>query len=401
MRVRSCETFWLLKNGLLHTYPSLRTNVTCDILVVGGGITGALMAWQFASEGYDTILIDRGDVSLGSTSATTALLQYEIDEPMYALTGSVGAQVAEDCYLGGIEAIRSLDELIAQRGIQCEFELRASLYVAHNRRERSNLQKEIECRQSAGIEVEWVSEADLMSSYGVRGYGAIRSKVAASLDGYCLAHALLEDASVHFKLRIFDHTEIEGIAYHDNGNDIHIKGGWNIHCRKLIFATGYETLSFLKDKVADLISTYACVSEPMNNIPVPLRENLFWTTNDPYLYLRTTADNRILVGGCDVPFRNAKRRDALIEKKEAELVSQLKYLIPSLDIIPDFTWAGTFGVTKDALPYIGPHADYPNSYFVLGFGGNGITFSVMAMKILSDAVGGRSNRFIDYFRFGR
>lgn len=401
MRVRSAETYWLLKNGLIHTYPSLRDHVACDILVVGGGITGSLMAWQFASEGYDTVLIDRGDVSLGSTSATTALLQYEIDSPLYQLSLDVGEQVARDCYRAGVEAISKLDVLVRERRVKCDFQKRSSVYVAHNMEQRENLLKELSCREEAGIRVAWIDEGDLRSHYGVKGFGAIRSADAACLDAYCLAHGLLHDASSHFKLRVFDHTEIEGITYQADGNVVRIKGGWNIESRKTIFATGYETLEFLKDKVAELISTYACVSEPLKSVPLPLQQNLFWTTHDPYLYLRSTADNRILVGGADVSFRNAKGRDALIDIKEGALVKQLRELMPDLAIIPDFSWAGTFGVTKDALPYIGPHPDYPNCYFVLGFGGNGITFSVMGMEILADAVAGRQNKFLHYFRFGR
>ncbi|HTF16582.1 MAG TPA: FAD-binding oxidoreductase [Chryseolinea sp.] len=401
MRVRSCETYWLLKNGLINTYPSLHSDVQCDVLVIGGGITGSLMAWQFASEGYDTVLVDRGDVSLGSTSATTALLQYEIDAPLYTLMGDVGEQAAKDCYHGGVEAISKLETLIQSRGIACEFQRRSSMYVAHNRKQKANLWKEFSTREAAGIDVHWVADTELKEAYGVEGFGAIRSTAAACLDGYCLAHGLLHDATTSFRLRIYDHTEIESIAYQSGGNDLRIRGGWNVHTSKIIFATGYETLSFLKDKVADLISTYACISEPLESLPIPLRENIFWTTDDPYLYLRSTADNRILVGGADVSFKSAKRRDALIDKKEVELVKQLKHLMPDLNIVPDFTWAGTFGVTKDALPYIGPHPDYPNSYFVLGFGGNGITFSVMAMKILSDAMAARENKFLQYFRFHR
>lgn len=400
MRVRSSETYWLLKNGLINTYPSLRRNEKCDILIVGGGITGALIAWQLASEGYDTILIDRNDVSLGSTSATTSLLQYEIDTPLYALMKTVGEQVASNCYRGGVEAITNLETLIASRQIACEFERKASIYVAHNKEQEEKLLFELSCRKSAGISVDWVSESQLRQTYGVLGCGAIRSVDAACVDGYCLAHALLADASKYFHLRVFDHTEISGIAYRETGNTIRIKGGWEVDAGSMIIATGYETLSFLDDKVADLISTYACVSEPLD-VPAPLQSNIFWTTHDPYLYVRSTADNRILVGGADVPFKNAQARDALIDRKEEELVEQLTKLVPDLTIVPDFTWAGTFGVTKDALPYIGPHPDYQNTYFVLGFGGNGITFSVMGMKILSDALAGRDNKFLQYFRFGR
>lgn len=400
MRVRSCETYWLLKNGLIRTYPSLQQNLHCDVLVIGGGITGCLMAWQFASEGYDTVLIDRYDVSLGSTSATTALLQYEIDASLHQLTQDVGREIATAAYLGGVHAIERLESIVQERNLRCEFERRASIYVAHSEKQRDLLLRELACREEAGLEVAWLSDKELWADFGVRGYGAIRSSVAACLDGYCLAHGLLQDAEKNYKLGIYDHTEIESITYKEKVNHVRIRGGFEIETSRIIFATGYETSSFLKDKVADLISTYACISEPLE-ISTPLRENLFWTTHDPYLYLRSTPDNRILVGGRDVRFKNALRRDALIDKKEQELIKQLKELIPDLTIIPDFTWAGTFGVTKDALPYIGPHPEYPNSYFVLGFGGNGITFSVMGMQILSDALSGRPNKFLDYFRFGR
>ena len=359
------------------------------------------MAWRLASEGYNTVLIDRRDVSFGSTSATTALLQYEIDTPLYLLQKTVGDEVARDCYREGVLAITELEQLIDKRKIRCDFEQRSSLYVAHDRKQRDNLLKEISCREKAGLDVHWVSDKELMSSYGVSGMGAIRSAAAACVDGYCLAHGLLNDAASNFSLRIYDHTEIESITYSKGGNCIRVRGGWEINTTKMVFATGYETLTLLKDKVADLISTYACISEPLENVPTALRENLFWTTDDPYLYVRSTPDKRVLVGGADIPFKNAMRRDALIDKKEIALMKQLKHLMPHLEIIPDFTWAGTFGVTKDALPYVGPHPDFPNSYFVLGFGGNGITFSVMAMKIISDAMAGRDNPFLEHFRFGR
>ncbi len=72
MNIRSNEPFWLVKNGLLYTYPSLRENITCDILVVGSGITGALMAHPFTERGYQTVVIDKREIANGSSSATTS-----------------------------------------------------------------------------------------------------------------------------------------------------------------------------------------------------------------------------------------------------------------------------------------------------------------------------------------
>ncbi|SEA36257.1 FAD dependent oxidoreductase [Arachidicoccus rhizosphaerae] len=98
MKLKSSEPFWLVKNGLLTTYPSLREDKKVDILIVGGGITGCLIAHQCIVQGYQTILIDKLEVANGSTSATTAMLQYEIDIPLHKLIDQIGEKGATASY---------------------------------------------------------------------------------------------------------------------------------------------------------------------------------------------------------------------------------------------------------------------------------------------------------------
>jgi glycine/D-amino acid oxidase-like deaminating enzyme len=107
------------------------------------------------------------------------------------------------------------------------------------------------------------------------------------------------------------------------------------------------------------------------------------------------------VGGADDSFKNPSRRDARIAQKERSLWKKVVSLMPNLKVIPDHAWAGTFGVTPDSLPYIGRHPNFPNSFFVLGFGGNGITFSVLGMEMITDALAKRPNKFLEYFKFDR
>jgi len=58
-----------------------------------------------------------------------------------------------------------------------------------------------------------------------------------------------------------------------------------------------------------------------------------------------------------------------------------------------YAWSGTFGETKDGLPYIGGvHPRFPHTYFALGYSGNGITFSVVAAEIIRDYFLSRTNR---------
>jgi glycine/D-amino acid oxidase-like deaminating enzyme len=401
MKLRSKETYWLLKNGLLHTYPSLQKDLTCDVLIVGGGITGSLIAYQLSQEGYQTVLIDKRDIAMGSTSATTAMLQYEIDEPLYSLIDKVGENAAVDSYREGILAIEKIELIVKKIRAQCGFNKKRSLYIADSKINLQWLKKEFTCRKKFKLQVSWLTRAQLKKRFGIVGEGAIISKAGASLDAYNLTHALIAYSVKRYRLKVFDHTGADRVE-HDHGNNRVITDNRHIiNCKHIIYASGYETQQMLKKNIVNLNSTYAFVSEPLSKIPAALKDSIFWNTQDPYLYLRSTSDNRILVGGGDEGFKNANRRDRLIDKKETFLLESVKKLIPDIALIPDFAWAGTFGVTKDALPYIGPHPDYPNSYFILGFGGNGITFSVMGMSIISDALAGRSNKFLQYFSLMR
>lgn len=94
MRLRTFESFWLVKNGILYSYPSLQTDMKTEILVIGGGITGALISHSLMEAGYEVMLIDKGDIAMGSSSATTSMLQYEIDVPMHRLSQMIGEEEA-------------------------------------------------------------------------------------------------------------------------------------------------------------------------------------------------------------------------------------------------------------------------------------------------------------------
>ena len=127
---------------------------------------------------------------------------------------------------------------------------------------------------------------------------------------------------------------------------------------------------------------------------------LCWNTADPYLYLRTN-DRRIIIGGRDEEFYNPNQRDALLPKKTKQLIVDFKKLFPDVDFKYEFAWTGTFGATKDGLPYIGKYKPLPNSFFALGFGGNGITFSLIAAKIITDIILGKQNKDAAIFSFSR
>lgn len=128
---------------------------------------------------------------------------------------------------------------------------------------------------------------------------------------------------------------------------------------------------------------------------------MIWETADPYLYLRTTSDNRILMGGLDDDFYQPALRDKRVKTKAKKLRAKFNKLMPSLPFYTDLSWAGTFASTKDGLPFIGSIAKLPHTYFALGFGGNGITFSEIAARLITDKLSGKSNKDLSIFSFDR
>src|SRR5690606_31955051 len=152
-----------------------------------------------------------------------------------------------------------------------------------------------------------------------------------------------------------------------------LKNGHTIEAKKIICCTGFETTKLLKENIADLFYTYATVSEQGIALNKNIENTLIWTTDDPYLYMRPTDDGRFLIGGEDSNFNFQFFQQKTKERKADTLKAKLKELMPDAEFIEDFSWAGTFGSTKDGLPYIGESPEYENTYFVLGFGGNGIT----------------------------
>ena len=401
MDLTSNEPFWLVKNGLVHTYPSLKEDLKTDILIVGGGITGALMAHQCIQDGYKTILIDRREIANGSSAATTSMLQYEIDVPLYKLIELIGKEGAESNYMAGYGSIDELKSIVQKINSDCGFEKKESLLYAAFKKDLPHLEKEFAARKACGLDVKWLSEEEIQKKYHLfNAYGGILSTQGGSIDAFRFTHDLLK-YTINRGLKVYDKTAIDKTKYTPEKVLITTDYGNKIEAKKVIYCTGYESTEMIKDDFVKLLSTYVIIGEPNEKDQQLLHKTLFWNTTEPYLYLRTTEDHRLIVGGEDEQFVNATKRDQLIAEKSKKLKEKVAKIFPDYNFRTDFAWAGTFGETKDGLPYIGTHPNFKNAYFLLGFGGNGITFSVIGKKIISDMLHGKKNPLEKYFRFRR
>ncbi|MBO9592989.1 MAG: FAD-binding oxidoreductase [Niabella sp.] len=400
MRLRTLESFWLIKNGLLYSYPSLQENLSSEIIVIGGGVTGALISHALLHAGYEVTVLDKRDIAQGSTAATTAMLQYEIDVPLYQLANDIGTENAVRCYQAGIRAIRELAALVSREKIDCGFAEKQSLYFAHDEKAAATLLQEYQIRNQYQLGVSWLPAAAIAAQYQLQTFGGILSATAASMDAYRFTHELFHKNRQR-GLRVYDQTEIATIDYQPSGVQLELANGCRVRGKKIVFCSGYEAVAMIPEKTARLFSTYACVSEAGVQLSPELKGLLMWNTEKPYTYMRTTDDNRLLIGGVDSPFNSGAFRERIKERKTKLLMEKLGRFMPETTFIDDFSWAGCFGSTRDGLPYIGAHEKYPHAYFVLGFGGNGITFSIQGMELILKLLRNEADPLLPLYRFGR
>lgn len=399
MELTAGYPFWLIKNGIPFEYPKLLKNVSARVVVIGGGISGALTAYYLTENGVECILIDGRSIGQGSTCASTSLLQYELDTPLHMLMKQVGEMNAIRSYQLCGESIDRLIGIMDRIGFD-GYDLRKSLFFTSHKSQLSFIEKELTARRQAGFEVSLLSKKEIYENYRMKAEYAILSDKGATIDAYALTHALLQH-SMGKGLQVFDRTRIKDIRYNENNVELNTEDGLLVSAEKVVNASGFEIVNFISRDIVDLYCTYAVVSENEQEKEAIWKDHvMIWNTDNPYLYLRLTQDNRIIMGGRDVRFSHKASR-GIYDKKATQLCSDFEELFPGKKLKAEFAWSGTFGKTKDSLPYIGEFAKTRNAYYALGFGGNGITFSVIAAQIITDQIRGKINPDAEIFSFNR
>jgi len=398
MDLKSGYPFWAIKNGLMHPHASLRADLRCDVAVIGGGITGAIIADALADAGFDVAVFEQRDIGWGSSAASTALLQYEIDTHLTDLAREFGEGPARMAYRACEEAIGQLRDLA--RGVRdVDFGMSDSLYFASHLWHKRRLRDEYEARRRAGLDTHWLDRADIARDYGFDAPAALLTHAAARVDPYRLAHRLLQRLKRRGG-RVYGHTRLEPVNAGSRQVVLESGEGARVTARHVIVAAGYETQRWIKQDVARNRSSYACITEPVDL--GALADTLLWESARPYLYLRSTGDSRLLVGGEDDAVDIPGRRDARVEKKADKLMKRVAALFPHLSMKPSFGWAGTFAETSDGLPFFGPHEQWgPRVLFAMAYGGNGIVYSMLGAGLMRARLERRSHPLQALFGFER
>ena len=402
--LRVGRPLWLSGTDHKQRYPLLRSRIETDVAIVGGGMTGALIAYLFAASGISVCLLEAELVARGSTAASSALLLHEPDESLSALRRHYGLARSRRIWQLSRQAVNDLVGLLKRLKIDCDLVEQDAVYYAANRPAADRLRTECSLRSQAGFKNRWLTSAALRRLTALTGHGGIRSTGNAQFNPY---HACLGVLSAAGGLgaAIFERSRVARIDVLRDGVRLRTDSG-SVDARSVLIATGYASKYFrpLAGRFR-MFRTYVLATEPLNRDQrheLGLGQVMVWDADRPYHYVRWTRDHRLLLGGEDSLLRGGQRRSTQFAASTRRLREHFEAQFPTLvDVKTESAWEGLFAMTPDSLPYIGAHQRYPRHLFALGYGGNGMTFGFLAAQMLLEQWRGERSADHDLFAFGR
>ena len=395
--LRTGRSVWEGRHGAKVPHRPLTRNRQTDVVIIGAGITGAMIADALADAGLRVVVVDRRDDPVkGSTVASTALVQYEIDTPLSLLTRKIGKDDAVRAWRRSKLAVENIAARLHELSLPDVIH-RDSLYLAGNALDAEGLEREWAARRAAGLTTRLLTRKALKDRYGIARQAALLSYGNLAIDPRKAALALLSTATRN-GAKVFAPVMVEDVACHARSATVSTGNGKRIDCRYVVFASGYEFPKSVPMRGHKIVSTFAIATIPQKRKLWP-EQCLIWEASDPYLYLRTTPEGRIICGGEDEQFVDEAKRDAMLAGKTRTLRGKLGKMFPDISTKLDFAWTGSFGQSNTGLPTIGPIPGMKHCWAALGYGGNGTTYSRIAAEIITNALTGHPDVDADLYGF--
>ncbi len=165
--LRSGTPVWMAYPRRIASAKRMTRDLKTDVLVVGAGISGALIAYALARDGHKVVVVDRRGPLMGSTPASTALLLFEIDTPLIHLKRKIGVRPAERAWLRSKSALDALYELTRREKIDASMSLRSSVYLAGTILDARGLASEVRARERIGLPSQYLDRHALRERFGL------------------------------------------------------------------------------------------------------------------------------------------------------------------------------------------------------------------------------------------
>lgn len=371
-------------------YLTMDKDIHTDIAIIGGGMSGAMLAFYLTEAKFDVCVFDQGVPGYGSSDGNTGIIQFSSDKPLDDMIRDFGDQYAVDFYRLCEDAMKELGRVAHTIATDVGYTPTHSLQLAKTREDIPVLKASCATLQAYDFLAEWVPQEKLDADFGLQAFGALRTGNDAGINPFKMVQCLHQWTMAHGN-RVFKETKIVDIS-EGEGFTLTTQHPYTVHAKRIIIAMGYAKGAYPPvESEMERNTTYSMITEPIQH-PLWAREDMIWDSNDPYLYCRKNEQGRLIAGGYDEEGEEFSS-EAEILKRAQDILKDIQAYYPPLQTRVTHAWQSIFGESKDGLPFIGQDAKNENKYFALGFGGNGTCYCVAAALIIRAFLQGEAHPY--------
>ena len=363
-------SLWQKTSVMPAAFPPLPSDLTCEAVVVGAGLTGILTAYFLQKHGVDVVLLDSGIPGQCVTSHTTAKITIQHGHCFANLIASHDFDTAKQYVHANLSAIDAYEDLISSLAIDCDFQKVDSFLYSRN--SSAPIHAELDAAKALGLDALFSKETQL--PFPIAG--------AMKLSGQAVFHPLKFLYALLPHLRIFGNTTVKKVTHGMAITDHAV-----VKAKHIIIATRFPfflTPGFFFARMHQERSYAFSISDapPLNGIYIDAAKN--GVTFRPW-------QDQIVLGGCG-------HRTGYTSPQSGykALQNKIKQWYPHSQITAQ--WSAEDCIPADGIPYIGSYAQESSWIHVAtGFQEWGMTSAMLAAQILTDHVCGRKNEYSGVF----
>jgi len=392
------QPFWTDRPGAPPPAPPLVGGTSCDVLVVGGGLTGlwAAIEARTSDPSADVVLVEAESIAFGASGRNGGFFSESLTHGI-----AHGVQLwPEDLPVLlrlGRQNVREIVDFTESEGIAAGIRLCGKTAVATQPHHLEALAAAHALNQDHGEDVTLLDGEEMQRDVASPTYlGGLRYRTGGGLlDPAALSWGLAA-AAERRGVRIHESTRVRSIRRSRDAVEVATDAG-SIRARRVVLATNAypPLLHRLRHRVMPIYD-HVLVTEPLS--PAAL-SSIGWAqaqgltdVGNQFHYYRRTPDDRILWGGYDAIYYFGNRTDAAREQRDAShalLARQFFQTFPQLEGLR-FThrWAGLIDSTSRFTPVFGTALGGRVAYTV-GFTGLGVAASRFGARVALDLLAGR------------
>jgi len=384
-------------------FPAFRGVTTHPVVVVGGGMAGAMAAQACAAAGMKVILLEAGRIGQGGSGRATGLISSEACGSYRDLEARAGKRTARAVFTAAARAPRELAAAVKRLGIKARLELRDALRVLPEGGADKLLQRELASRKEAGLAGSWLPPASVLRQTALASAGGLKVPDGGFVDPYQLTLGFLK-AATRKGVKVYERSRITEITFNRKNATAFLDGG-AITTENLIICIGEPTSLFkpLKRHLKHE-DRYAVLTEPL---PAAVRAELgqqaalIADTDSPAHQLWFTADHRVLFTGADQKRPADRLREQTLVQRTGQLMYELTRLYPVISgARPTHGWDVPLAHPVDDVLYAGAHRNFPHQLFAFGTSHDPAR-AFLASRVILRAIQGKPEKEDVHFSFAR